>query len=356
MSGDLSIQYLGNRAEGCAALANMRERGRIVKTSGRGITLRLRSSIGCSLVLSDEGGHFVAALSRQRRTTPWVALLRGSDSERMKPWLESSRSRSWFRRLMSSADALVVSSDGAAAMWKRWLPEAEHRIFRVYPYIDRSFEKVAEPRGEARSPIRVSLIGQARSRTELGVFRSVLDSFVQRCPELRSSVELSTPGSWSHQDLVWAKREGIPLLSKKEDEGDLIVLVDSATNEDTLPRGMFRALRSGRPILCLSRSDEAHRLLTTTGLGLHVDCSVHGWAERGACVIQRAVFRRALRRGLLAEYAPRPAAIARFSTQSYCDEIEAICRSVLLGPGRLSSPPMAPEFGQTHALEQSMGE
>lgn len=286
---------------------------------------------------------------------PWVALLRGREMKRMRPWLEGPRARPWFRRLMSGADALIVPSDSALDTWRSWLPEAKGRMFRVYPYLKQPVER-EEPRVEVRAPIRVSLAGSGRPRPELGVFRSVLEAFAHRCPELRGSLVISSAGAFGAADLSWASRVGLTLLSNKKERGELNVVVDDASQSLGLPAGLFTAMSSGAPVLSVGRNQEAGRLLAHTGLGLHVDCAQHGWAERGAGVFQRAVFRRALRRGLLAEYAPRPAAIAQLSAQRYCDQVERICREVLSRPKSLAPAQVDSQFGHAHALEQSLGE
>lgn len=356
MNADLSIYLIGARSERCAAIAEMRERGQIRSAPGKGVALRIRHFGSNSVVMSGEGGHFVAALSRGRRTVPWVAWLGEGESERLRPWLEGARSRVWFRRLMCGADALILPSDAARDAWEKWLPAAKSRMFRVYPYLDRAFDH-AESRVEARLPIRIVLDTGRSKSMRLGVLRSVLDVFLRRCPELRTSVELLSSTSFDSRDEMWAHRVGVSLRPNvgPRDGGDLVVVLDDAANPLSLPSNFFAALRRGKPLLSVGRSEEASRLLAETGLGLHVDCREHSWADRAAAIVQRAVFRRALKRGLLAEYAPRPSAMAQFSTQYYCAQIETICREVLGRPKGLASPQMGMQLAVTHALEQRLG-
>lgn len=354
MLHQLDIQHLGTRPKPCAALEMLRERGCLEHVSPARFTRSFRAADGNTVLLSARGGHVVAALSRHRRALPWVALLREDDSERLLPWMQGPRSRPWVKRVFSGADAVVVHSDCAKGAWQRWLPEAQDRIFRVYPHIDRSGIE-EEARVQARSPIRLRVAPVGRERFELGVFKSVLAAFLQRCPELRDSIELSMEGPGSGEDQAWAKRVGIRLFCKTNTPGDVLVLLDRGNHPVTLPYGFFPALGSGRPVICLSRCSEAARVLAETGLGVSVDCSERGWAERGAYVIQSAVFRRALKRGVLAEYSPRPAAIASFSVLNYCSEIEGICRSVLAAePKSLSAAPVDPQFAAAHVLEQRL--
>lgn len=353
MVADLAIQYLGIRPKPCPALEHLRERGCLEHVSPARFTRGFRTPGANALLLSGRGGHVVAALSRHRRALPWIALLREEDSERLLSWMHKARSRPWVRRVFGGADAILVHSDCAKKVWQHWLPEAEQRIFRVYPYLDIT-DTDTQTRAQARSPIRIRVAPVGRDRWELGVFKSVLGAFLQRCPELRSSIEVSMSGAASSEDVGWAKRVGIRLSCKTDKEGDLTVLLDRGKNPLTLPYGFFSALGSGRPLVCLSRCSEAARLLNETGLGVNVDCAQRGWAEAGAYVIQSAVFRRALKRGLLAEYSPRPAGIAAFSSLNYCSQIETLCRRVLAGPKSLSAVPVEPQLTPAHALEQRL--
>lgn len=287
----------------------------------------------------------MAAISRTRSTKPWIALLNEHEVERMRPSRGGASARGWFRRLMYGADAVVVPSDTALQAWKHWVPESSTRVFRIYPAGERG-SNAQSPRGDLRSPIKVSILSDARDTPRLGALASVLEVFRRRCPELRTSLELSLQGPINREDRVLAERLELKIEEQQSPLGELVLVLDRGSG---LPGGFFAALHSGRPVLSLSRSEEAARVLAKTGLGLQIECGQRGWAERGASVLQRAVFRRSLRRSLLPEYSPRPGALSDFSVEHFSSQLEKICYE-LLSPKPLGPVELASQFGDRQAL------
>lgn len=345
MPSDLTIQYLGGRSPACAALAKMRERGLMVSRTAVQAAFGPRNPSPACVVMSGGGGHLVAAISRTRSTKPWIALLNDQEVERMRPSSGGGPARSWFRRLMYGADAVVLPSDTALAAWKRWVPESSTRVFRIYPAGERALNAYCG-RGELRSPIKVSVLSEARDTPRLGAFASVLEVFRQRCPELRSALEVSIRGAMNREDRALAERLELNIEEPQSPLGELVVVLDRG---EGLPGDFFTALHSGRPVLSLSRSEEAARILAKTGLGLQIECGQRGWAERGAAVLQRAVFRRSLRRSLLPEYSPRPGALSDFSVEHFSSQLEKICYE-LLSPKLLGPPKLPSQFGDRQPL------
>lgn len=281
--------------------------------------------------------HAQAAWARRHLGLPWIAVVSEYERSLLRPG-QAPRSplerglHYAYQQLFLDADTVVVDSDGAREYWSAQLPAVASRCRRIYSLWDAD---PAPNRGRSpRGPISLRVCNAKDRPASLRPLLSVLEVLRDRFPELSGAIEIRVQGAVLADEIELCRQWKIGLGEGDEGLGEAELLVVLARGSDAeIPSPAFwPAFASGRPVISMGGSDEVGRLLRKTGLGLHINWNERGWVDRGAAVLQRAIFRRYNARSLLAEYSPRLSTFAEFSVSRGTEQLESLIHQLRPSP------------------------